>query len=35
MFYEMIKRKRDAWLSQPACSVFATIQAMESAACRH
>ena len=32
MFYEMIKRKRDAWLAQPDCPVLATIQAMISAA---
>ena len=32
MFYEMIKRKRDAWLAKPDCPVLATIQAMVSAA---
>ena len=32
MFYEMIKRKRDAWLARPDCPVLATIQAMVSAA---
>ena len=31
MFYEMIKRKRDAWLSTPDCPVRATIQAMVNA----
>lgn len=32
MFYEMIKRKRDAWLSRPDCPIHATIQAMVNAA---
>ena len=32
MFYEMIKRKRDVWLSRPDCPVLSTIQAMVSAA---
>ena len=31
MFYEMIKRKRDAWLSEPDCPIHATIQAMVNA----
>ena len=28
MFYEMIKRKRDAWISMPDCLVRETIQYM-------
>lgn len=32
MFYDMIKRKRDGWLSRPDCPVRATIRAMEDAA---
>ena len=28
MFYEMIKRKRDAWISMPDCPVRETIQYM-------
>ena len=28
MFYEMIKRKRDAWISRPDCPVRETIQYM-------
>lgn len=31
MFYEMIKRKRDAWLSETDCPIHATIQAMVNA----
>lgn len=32
MFYDMIKRKRDGWLSRPDCPVRATIRTMEDAA---
>lgn len=32
MFYEMIKRKRDVWLSRPDCPVRATVEAMAAAA---
>ncbi len=32
MFYDMIKRKRDGWLSRPNCPIRAAIGAMEAAA---